>query len=160
MSSLVCTGFWLGNLRERDHWGDPDIDGKIILRWIFRKWEGNVDCLTRSKRFTNLLPQTDAYTSHMRSSHKTVLIHVLFKFSVCSDVNELANLLYTVPCQTLSSKLTHCLTDIPTNYLITVTRLDDAGFKSWWKKNIFPFSKPSTTALPHVQWTLQILSSG
>jgi len=27
------------NLRERDHWGDPDADGRIILRWIFRKWE-------------------------------------------------------------------------------------------------------------------------
>ena len=20
--------------------GDPDVDGRIILRWIFRKWEG------------------------------------------------------------------------------------------------------------------------
>ena len=38
----VCTGFWLGNLRDRDHWGDPDVDGRIILRWIFRKWEGVV----------------------------------------------------------------------------------------------------------------------
>ena len=23
-----------------DHWGDPDVDGRIILRWIFGKWEG------------------------------------------------------------------------------------------------------------------------
>ena len=37
-----CTGFWWGNLRERDHWGSPDADGRIILRWIFRKWEGVV----------------------------------------------------------------------------------------------------------------------
>jgi hypothetical protein len=28
---------WWGNLRERDHWGDPDVDGRIILGWIFRK---------------------------------------------------------------------------------------------------------------------------
>jgi hypothetical protein len=24
------TGFWWGNLSERDHLGDPDVDGKII----------------------------------------------------------------------------------------------------------------------------------
>jgi hypothetical protein len=29
--------FWWGNVRERDHWGDPDVDGMIILRWILRK---------------------------------------------------------------------------------------------------------------------------
>jgi hypothetical protein len=22
---------------------DPDVDGRIILRWIFRKWDGGVD---------------------------------------------------------------------------------------------------------------------
>jgi hypothetical protein len=27
----LCTGCWWGNLRERGHWGDPDIDGWIIL---------------------------------------------------------------------------------------------------------------------------------
>jgi len=26
-------------LRDRDHFEDPGIDGKIILRWIFRKWD-------------------------------------------------------------------------------------------------------------------------
>jgi hypothetical protein len=36
----VHTGFWWGNLRERDHLGDPDVDGRIILRWIFEKWYG------------------------------------------------------------------------------------------------------------------------
>ena len=29
------------NMRERDHWGDPDVDGRIILRWI-DKWDGVV----------------------------------------------------------------------------------------------------------------------
>jgi hypothetical protein len=33
---------WWGNLRERDHGGDPDVDGRIILRWIFKKLEGVV----------------------------------------------------------------------------------------------------------------------
>jgi hypothetical protein len=36
------TGFWWGNLRERDHLGDPGVDGRIILRWIIRKWNVGV----------------------------------------------------------------------------------------------------------------------
>jgi hypothetical protein len=37
-----CIGCWWGNLRERGRWGDPDVDGRIILRWILRKLEGVV----------------------------------------------------------------------------------------------------------------------
>jgi hypothetical protein len=32
------TGFWCGDLRERDYMKEPGIDGRIILNWIFRKW--------------------------------------------------------------------------------------------------------------------------
>jgi len=40
------TGFRWENLRERDHFGDPGVDGRILLRWNFRKqvvalWTGS-----------------------------------------------------------------------------------------------------------------------
>ena len=43
---VVCSAFGgeerlyrvvVGKLKERDHYGDPGVDGRIILRWIFRK---------------------------------------------------------------------------------------------------------------------------
>jgi hypothetical protein len=36
----VCTGCWWENLRERGHWGAPDVDVRVILMWIFRKLRG------------------------------------------------------------------------------------------------------------------------
>jgi hypothetical protein len=30
---------WWGNLRERNHLVNPGVDGIIILRRIFRKWD-------------------------------------------------------------------------------------------------------------------------
>jgi hypothetical protein len=36
----VHTGFWWGDLREGDHLGDPSVDGRIILKRIFKNWDG------------------------------------------------------------------------------------------------------------------------
>jgi hypothetical protein len=30
------------NLRKSDQWGDPGVDGRIILGWILRKWDVGV----------------------------------------------------------------------------------------------------------------------
>jgi hypothetical protein len=35
----VHTGFWLVDLRERDHLEDLRADGRIVLIWIFKKWD-------------------------------------------------------------------------------------------------------------------------
>ena len=35
----VYTGFWWGNPRERDHLEDQDVDGRIILKRMFKTWD-------------------------------------------------------------------------------------------------------------------------
>ena len=37
----VHTVIWWANMIERDSLEDPDIDGKIKLKWIFKKWDGD-----------------------------------------------------------------------------------------------------------------------
>jgi hypothetical protein len=34
---------WWGNLRERVHLEDAGIEGRIILNWLFRKWDVGMD---------------------------------------------------------------------------------------------------------------------
>jgi len=37
------TRFWWETCRKRDHLKDPGVDGRIILIWIFRRWNVGVD---------------------------------------------------------------------------------------------------------------------
>jgi hypothetical protein len=36
----VHTRFWWGDLRERGHLEDLGLDGRIILKYILKKWDG------------------------------------------------------------------------------------------------------------------------
>jgi hypothetical protein len=45
----VHTGFWWRNLRERSHLEDPDVGGRIILRWIFNKLDGGMDWIAMAQ---------------------------------------------------------------------------------------------------------------
>ena len=38
-------GVLVGKLEGKNHLVDPGVDGRIILRWIFRKWDvgGGID---------------------------------------------------------------------------------------------------------------------
>jgi hypothetical protein len=36
----VHTGYWWEDLREGDHLEDLGVDRRIILKWLFKKWDG------------------------------------------------------------------------------------------------------------------------
>jgi hypothetical protein len=39
----VYSGILLSNVTERDRLQDPGEGGRVIQRWIFRKWDGDMD---------------------------------------------------------------------------------------------------------------------
>jgi hypothetical protein len=39
----VYAGFWWENLRKRDHLEDQDVDGRVVVKYIFKKWDGGID---------------------------------------------------------------------------------------------------------------------
>jgi len=37
------TRFWWGNMKELYHLEHPGVNGRIIIKWIFKKWNGDMD---------------------------------------------------------------------------------------------------------------------
>ena len=42
----MCAGFWWGDFREGNHLEDPGVDGRIPIKWIFKKWGGGMYWIT------------------------------------------------------------------------------------------------------------------
>jgi hypothetical protein len=41
--------FWWGNLNDKGHLEDPGANGRIILKFIFKKWGGDMDWIDLAK---------------------------------------------------------------------------------------------------------------
>jgi hypothetical protein len=46
MTVKLHTGFWRGDVREREYLGYLVIDGRMILKWILKNWDGGMVWLT------------------------------------------------------------------------------------------------------------------
>jgi len=56
----VFAGFRWGSLSERDHLGDPDVDERVILKGIIKKWDG---CL----RWIDVAQDRDRLRAHLNA---------------------------------------------------------------------------------------------
>jgi hypothetical protein len=63
--------FWWRNLREIDHLEDPGVDRRIILKWIFKMWERDLD-------WADLAQDTDRWRAVAKAVMK---LHVNFSRS-------------------------------------------------------------------------------
>jgi hypothetical protein len=45
----VHTGFWWRSLKDGDHLEDRDVDGRVILKWIFEKWDDGMDWIDQDR---------------------------------------------------------------------------------------------------------------
>jgi hypothetical protein len=69
----VYTRFWWGNLRERDRLVDPSVDRRIILKWIFRKWDWDMDWI-------DLARDRDRWRAVVMRNHDLLKFALIFTF--------------------------------------------------------------------------------
>jgi len=51
-------GFGRGSLTKRDHFEQTKVEGGVILKWIFKMWDGGNDCIHQTQN-------TDRWRAHV-----------------------------------------------------------------------------------------------
>jgi hypothetical protein len=62
-SGEVHTKFWWGVLREGDHLEDLGIHGRVILKWIIKKWDRGMDWIDLAQDTDRWLVLMNAITN-------------------------------------------------------------------------------------------------
>ena len=83
--------FWWGNMKERDHWEDLGVDGRIILKWILNMMGGTYGINLAQVRCTWLLVANSVL--------QTVRVHKMRRISWVAE-------------QLLASQGRHCSMDL------------------------------------------------
>jgi hypothetical protein len=65
----VHKGVWWGNVTEGNHFEDPGIGGRIILKWIFQMWDGAWTGLTWLRIFLDHLNNYQLFKSLSNAIH-------------------------------------------------------------------------------------------
>jgi hypothetical protein len=81
----VHTGFWWGNLREIEKLEVSGIDGRIILRSVFRNWDGGMDWI-------DLAQDWDRRRKLVKAAMKNVRIKPTSANRICESVMYFENL--------------------------------------------------------------------
>jgi hypothetical protein len=61
------TGLWWGNLNDRGCLDDLDVNGMVILKWIFEKWDGGTEWVVLAQvgnRWRNILNVVMQFMGH------------------------------------------------------------------------------------------------